>query len=82
MTENPSLSTPEADVPLGDLGPILDERLRAVAEDAQRLTSSLLAHTPDNPARQLALRYVDLAVQAARDSLQGGQEGPRDGRMD
>lgn len=72
MSENPVAYSEEGSVPLeADIATspevISDPKMRTVAEVGDRVKEAIISHLCDCPNRQLALRYIDLAVQASRD---------------
>jgi len=71
-SESPVVFSEEGSVPLeADIATspevISDPKMRQVANIGDRVKEAIEAHLCDCPNRQLALRYIDLAVQAARD---------------
>lgn len=73
MSEGPAVYTPEADVPLAPIEGETDERVLTVAAQAAQLQEVIRQVIPYGPQMELALRYADLAVQAA---AQAAQDSP------
>ena len=79
MTEYPQAYEPEADVPLDPnvTQGVTDPNLLEVISAGEAMKRTLRDRLPGGPTTELAVRYVDLAVQAAHGTAQaGGTETP------
>lgn len=65
MPEDPIPYEPEADVPLTPIEGVSDQRVLDIATEAAALQALIRDRLPGSPNVELAVRYVDLAVQAA-----------------
>jgi len=72
MSDGPVAYTAEADVPLTPIEGESDQRVLDVQVKVTELQEFIRQTIPYGPSMELALRYVDLAVQAARQATQDG----------
>lgn len=75
MADEPIPYHPEADIPLNTepIQGVSDQRVQAVAERGAGFQQFIREMLPAGPFVEQAIRFVDLAVQAA---YQAGQENP------
>lgn len=76
MTDYPVPYSAESDVPLVPVDNETDPRMLNIAEQAATLSELIRSDIPEGPHVELAVRYVDLAVQAARTA---SREAPSSG---